>query len=287
MKTLIARPIAVIASLFISGTIIAQTDTYTFLYKDGFPTFAPERTNNHGVTVGAFAFGGILFKDGGYTLFPLPGNNIQTPQVVDINDHGHIVGEYFTPNGVGFLLKNGVITILQVPGAGRTVPHGLNNHDVIVGSYRVGSQLQPTLGFVYKEGVFTSVVVPGATFVSMMDINDSGAAVGQATFQSGGVDTIVAFIYQDGTMTPLPNHPDADRTHYSSINKRGDLVGQIVKFSPVQVQTGFILRDGVFETFSIPGASVFSPSGITDKGDVTGRYLTDDGQGTGFIRRAK
>jgi hypothetical protein len=287
MKNIITRATVIIASLFIGSSLLAQTDTYTFLYHNGFPTFAARRTNNHGVTVGAFAFGGILFKDGNVTLFPLPGSNTQTPQVVDINDRGDIVGEYFTPASVGFLLKNGALTTIEVPGGVRTSPNGLNNHGVIVGTFRVSNQSQSSQGFIFKDGVYTPVAVPGATFVVISDINDNGDAVGFATTVNGLTSTTTSFTYRDGIVTPLPNFPGADRTLALSINKSGEIVGQILNLQPAELQRGFILRNGAFETFRIPGALSFVANGITDKGDVTGTYFTPDVEGTSFIRRAE
>jgi len=68
---------------------------------------------------------------------------------------------------------------------------------------------------------------------------------------------------------PLPNYPGASATIASSINNKGEIVGTILlgPFGTID-QLGFILRDGKFETFKIPGAAFLSANGISDKGDV-------------------
>jgi hypothetical protein len=282
MKNIIGnlRPALILLSLV--GILGAQTETYSFLYKDGNP-ISLRRTNNHGVSVGAFGFGGILYKDGNYTLFALPGNNTQSPQVSDINDKGEIVGEYFTPSAVGYLLQNGIITVLAAPGATRTVPQGLNNHGTIVGTLRVPNQ--PNKGFVFKDGVYTTVTVAGAG-VNIWDINDNGDAVGEVDVS---IDVAYSFLYRNGVVTPIPDYPGADRTRVFSINKTGEMVGVLLNNTPgqPQQQIGFILRNGVFETFRLAGSLSFIPFGITDKGDVTGDYFTTNFEGTTFIRHAR
>jgi uncharacterized membrane protein len=265
------------------GIVRAQNETYSFLYKDGNPIFSLQRTNNHGVTVGAFGFGGILYKDGNYTLFALPGSNIQSPTVSDINDKGEIVGEYFTPSGVGFFLRNGLITIIAVPGGTRTVPQGLNNHGTVVGTVRVPNERNK--GFIFKDGAYTTVTVPGGG-VNIWDINDNGDAVGEVDVS---IDVAYSFLYRNGELTPIPNFPGVDRTRVFSINKTGEMVGMLLINTPgePQRQIGFILRNGVFETFRLAGSLSFVPFGITDKGDVTGSYFTTNIEGTTFIRHAK
>ena len=287
MKKSVTSILFAIASFLITASLCAQNDTYSFLYKDGLPVFL-NRTNNQGVTVGAFGFGGILLKDGRYTLFPLPGDNIQTPQVSDINDGGHIVGEYFTQAGaVGYLLKNGAITVLQVPGAGRTTPQGLNNGDVVVGTVQVAPNKSEA--FIYRRGEFTRLAVPGAIFVNLWDINDAGDAVGEVTTSTSPTFDTYPFLYRNGVITPLPVIPGAGNTRVFSINNRGEMTGMLLTTNQPIQQTGFILRNGQFEMFRILGSVSFVPFGINDKGDITGTYFGGslNFEGTTFIRPGK
>src|SRR6266852_5819894 len=57
--------------------------------------------------------------------------------LVDINDSGQIVGEYFNTLGIrhGFLLSNGTFTTIDFPGASSTRAIGINDQGDIVGDY--------------------------------------------------------------------------------------------------------------------------------------------------------
>jgi hypothetical protein len=294
MKIYNSRTPLFIAALLTSTTIFAQSDTYSFLYADGYPVNLG-RANNHGVSVGTRGFDGMFYKDGKITTFALPGDHTSSPYLSDINDAGDTVGEYFigtAPFSFGFLRKAGALVILQVPGEGRTTPQGLNNHDVVVGTFQTANN--KSQGFIYKNGVFTKIAVPNAIFVNLSDINDAGDAVGQVTTSLFPTFSSYPFLYRNGVVIPLPVYPGFDRTLVTGINNRGEISGNLGNFPPKkETQTGFILRNGAFETFRILGSLAFSISGINDKGDVTGDYFTVSDltpsfvEGTSFIRYAK
>lgn len=283
-----------VAALLTSTTIFAQTDNYSFLYADGNPVNV-RRINNSGISVGSFGFDGMFYKDGKITTFSLPGDHSSSPSINDVNDAGDTVGEYFfstAPFSFGFLRKAGVLTILQVPGEGRTVPLGMNNHDVVVGTFRTANNKQQ--GFIYKDGVFTKIAVPNAIFVNLSDVNDADDAIGEVTTSISPTFQSYPIFYRNGVITPLPVYPGFDYMRVSGINNRGEICGQVGNFPPKkEQQTGFILRNGQFETFRLLGSLSFSISGINDKGDVSGDYFTVSDftpsflEGTSFIRRAK
>jgi hypothetical protein len=291
MKLQKKQKLALVA-LIGARAVLAQNDTYTLLFNHGVPVRAT-RTNNHGVSVGAFQLSGFLLKDDQYTLFAVPcATPLTTPSLADINDAGDVVGEctkFPAPFEVGFLRKSsGAFTILQVPGEGRTTPSGLNNGGVIVGAVALANPT-PTLRtqpFLFKNGEYTKVTVPGAINAGLTDINDFGDAIGQAETQIFPQQGF-PFLYRNGSIIPLPQYPGSDITLVTGINNRGEIVGVALKNAPTgQTATYFILRNGQFETFGIPGVLVF-PHGINDKGEVTGTYSGVNGEGTSFIRRPK
>lgn len=105
-----------------------------------------------------------------------------------VNDKGEIVGLtgfYFGPL-YGFLLSNGVVTTITVPGPPRypgdvnplpTAPTGINNLDQIVGTYNPGP-FDNSKGFLLSGGVYSPIIVPGSAQTRPVAINDSGEVVG-------------------------------------------------------------------------------------------------------------
>jgi len=85
----------------------------------------------------------------------------------------------------GFLLDGEVFSVIQVPGFDNTHPRGLNNQDVIVGSFYGASEDQQH-GFVHSHGHFTTLDYPGASSTIIYGINDAGVLVG--VFKQGPED---------------------------------------------------------------------------------------------------
>jgi hypothetical protein len=116
----------------------------------------PVDVNNKGQVVGTLYHRetgdtyGFLFSQGAYTFFDIPDGLYGW--VSGLNDHGHIVGSYFNfeyvleddPHSTaccwrGFLLKDGVYTIINATKDASTAPVGINNAGHIAGTfYRPG-----------------------------------------------------------------------------------------------------------------------------------------------------
>jgi probable HAF family extracellular repeat protein len=96
-----------------------------------------------------------------------------------INDLGQIVGVYVDADGAqqAFLLDEGVVTTIDIPGAVTIFPVGLNNRGQVVGAYDDGGRL---LGFVWENGALSTLAVPPGTFASAfpLDIDDRGRIFG-------------------------------------------------------------------------------------------------------------
>jgi uncharacterized membrane protein len=98
-----------------------------------------------------------------------------------INNRGDIAGyvEDSAGNTHGYLLQNGVYTLLDVPGAAYTIAVGLNDSDEVVGLYwiTVADCLSPnssTYGFLYSQGAYTTLNLPGTTGYEAESINNAG-----------------------------------------------------------------------------------------------------------------
>jgi probable HAF family extracellular repeat protein len=102
--------------------------SYTSLDQPGSTDTDVLAINNAGQILGESSRGQFLLTGGTYTPLNLLGG------ATGFNDVGQIVGLY--QDGVhGFLLSDGVYTLLAVPGAEATRPVGINNSGQIVGNY--------------------------------------------------------------------------------------------------------------------------------------------------------
>jgi probable HAF family extracellular repeat protein len=125
-----------IVGLFTTG---ARGPYYGFLRSGGNDTTVPGppgsvggagvwAINNLGHLLGSSSLGLFLLRDGTYTMLNLPGG----PN--GLNDADQIVGSsYDEPDG--FVLSDGVLTTLRVPGSTFTTAFGINDAGQIVGWY--------------------------------------------------------------------------------------------------------------------------------------------------------
>jgi hypothetical protein len=144
----------------------------------------PHDINNHGDIVGAaqinFRGHGFLRIGDQFTLIDAPGAAPGTTNVFGINDQRDVVGCYEPANTLfvtnGFLLRDGVYTIIRVPDAPRTCPFDINNRGQIVGSF-TDSAIQEH-GFLLWRKKLVIIDIPGSTRTSISSINDYGDIVG-------------------------------------------------------------------------------------------------------------
>jgi probable HAF family extracellular repeat protein len=105
-------------------------------------------------------------------------------------------------------------------------------------------------------------------------INDADQIVGNAAF--GG------FLYSGGNYTPI-NVPTPDRlagTSPQGINNSGQIVGC---FEQDRNSSGFLLSDGTYHLFQVPGTTATFAAGINTSGQIVGSYspsaLTNEAHG--------
>lgn len=89
--------------------------------------------------------------------------------------------------------SDGKVTILDYPGAARTVPMSINDGGAVVGYYSDSSG--QSHGFLYLNGKWATLDYPKATGTSLVGVSNAGEIVGNATVN--GAQT--AFIYTKGT----------------------------------------------------------------------------------------
>ena len=122
----------------------------TIIDVPGSPLTQPLGINDRGDIVGAYfdadvdpddpyayydsgSLRGFVLRNGEFTPVDFPGGD--GTKVSGINNHGHIVGYYDTPEARrGFLLKGGEFTPIDPPGSLTTLPSGIDHRGRVVGA---------------------------------------------------------------------------------------------------------------------------------------------------------
>jgi len=148
---------------------------------------------NSGLVVGdtftnsSFAGGvGWTYQNGHYSFFTAPGDSPANggTATYSVNNQGQIVGYVFNSSGhqSGYIKTGTTYTMLNYPGASGTVAYGINNEDVVTGSYALGGVQH---GFLWYNGVFTTLDFPGAAATYITAVNDNGDLAGLYVDKSG------------------------------------------------------------------------------------------------------
>lgn len=159
--------------------------------------------------------------------------------------------------------------LLKFPNAPVTNVNGINNSNVVVGSY-YDSQFF-VHGFIYRSGKYTAVNFPGASMTEVSGINDYSDIVG--TYQMPGTLNFHGFLRHNGVFTKI-NDPSAKiGTMAFGINKSGTIVGS---YDNAQ---GFVYENGSYQTLNAPQLSgephQTQLNGISNLGAIVGQVFTN------------
>lgn len=171
---------------------------------------------------------------------------------------------------------NCTYTTFPVTGSGAAGPvgEGINGSDVVVGWYQDTSNL--THGFRrLANGAVKTFQVTGAQHTWLFDINDSGAAVGQAALPSGNG---YGFKIEGGKFTII-RYPGATSTGALGIDNNGDIAG---RWSNGGLGGAFLLSNGQFTALQVPGFINSVAEDVNDSGLVVGYYTDHALHGNGF-----
>jgi hypothetical protein len=251
-----------------------------------FSTFA-EAINTDGAVAGYYydrhgvQNGFIRAADGTITEIHGP---IRDLQCIAINDHGDVVGNYWTgQHTAGFIrTADGTITIIDPPGASYTYPKSVNNDLLVAGQFAIGSGTSH--GFLLgPDGHFTDITPPdlaskfhGALFPSA--INGPGAIVGQYEAQNNAP----GYLRSPGGSVTLFGPRNALAVNPSAINDDGLIAGYFARSD--HILHGFVRAvDGSIKTFDPPGSIETAVSGINLSGIVAG-WFDDGSMSHGYLR---
>ena len=217
---------------------------------------------------------GFQWSGGSGELYDYPGAS-QTG-LAAINDGGVTVGSYTDSQGqsLGFLLKNGQAKSFSVGGAFNTFPSGINNHNVIVGTFE---QFEggPNTGFTMKGSTVTTIQFPGAESTTPLAVNDEGAVVGY--YFDGSTEH--GFLEYRNSYTKI-EPAGASSSLARGINNAGEIVGEY-RPSVNADGEGFTFLNGKFTSYVYPKATYTEFDGVNSLGDRTGDSIT--GRINGFL----
>ena len=157
---------------------------------------------------------------------------------------------------------------IAFPHALSSSANGINNNNVIVGSYLDSASSQH--GFIYRSGKYTKVDFPGASATAVLGINDNGDLVG--VYQVPGPLNFHGFLRRGGQFHKI-NAPAATySTVAAGINNAGTIVGTY------DDTHGFIYRDGVYTRWNAPQLSgepkQTQLNGISNHGWIVGQVFS-------------
>ena len=228
------------------GFLFYQGRLTTFMFPGSIFTNVSDMSRN-GIIVGDFTVAGdprlhhYMVHAGGFHEITLPGHPNADFTVTGVNANGDIVGtinsETLPANG--YVLHNGKITLLLVPGSDVTQPTSINDQGVVVGG-SLASFVNENPAFMWKNGVFSNISPPGNDgFVNPTKVSNSGVVVGNYEIGDGQAH---AFAFENGTYTniELPNFEDI---FVPAVNKFDNILAQATQIT----QQG--LKPGLFKGF--------------------------------------
>lgn len=277
------------------GSAHAQFKFKSFEFPGSFLTTA-RGINDYGVIVGAYEVPfqprhALLIKDGKYIpILPKSILGVYYSEATNINNLGDITGQMLDLDGFGhgFLIKDGALTILDVPGASETFALGINDSGLVVGYWDLLDANFNTLalyGFTWKDGAFidTQINFPGAAGSGLFGVNARGDLSGTwvPDFFSGIEHGFVCpksapcFSYD----APVPG--TIPFTDGKEINARGQVVG--IQVGDDGIWHSYLMRGATFTEVDFPGSTGTGAFGINSAGQIVGKYFTADGDTHGFL----
>ena len=166
------------------------------------------------------------------------------------------------------------------PGAVLTIANGINDNNVIVGSFFDADS--SVHGFVYQKGHYERINYPGSSETEVLGINDKGDFVG--VYQIAGPLNFHGFLWHEGQFTTI----DAPQAEFGT--KIFGINSDMVMVGTFDDSEGFILKSGSFAIFNapqLPGEAFQTQlNGINNNGWISGQVFSA-GSWRGFWFRGR
>lgn len=225
---------------------------------------------------------GAVGQSYSYSQVDVPTTAGSGTNLVDINDKGVMVGDYYevgTECNVGFVLSDRRFETVTHPDAecsatwtATTMVTGINNAGDLVGLYwsktRTNADSLPLLlGFVRKGSSFVDVEYPDSYETQAIGIDDRGRIVGWYTRLDDPMHWPHGFLLDNSGFHSV-DYPGAMSTYLYDINARGQVVGSYIDEN--YYEHGFIYADGAFAPLDYPAVIITQPWDISMTGRVVG-----------------
>jgi probable HAF family extracellular repeat protein len=202
------------------------------------------------------------------------------PQAYGIDSNDQIVGFFYDNQNVshGFVLSQGVIAQIDVPGAVNTTAYGIDSVAGIAGYY--APVFDAFAGMLDSKRAFKNP--KGSSGKVITGINATGTYVGY-TEASGKGFINAGGVYTDVVPAVCAALPRPVAVFINGVNSNGDYVGYCQ--GGRGKTAGFTHVGGVDQSLDVFGRPTF-PTGINDTGTIVGFFSDTSGFDHGFIYSA-
>jgi probable HAF family extracellular repeat protein len=214
-----------------------------------------------------------------FTSIDFPGALLTNAQ--GINSRGDIVGWYVDTAGKqhGFELSDGDFVSIDYPGATVTDARGINRRGEIVGAYINAPGGPPNMhGYLLKRGTFSEVQFPGYLGTIAQRISPRGDIYGC----NHNTDFMASM---HGIMRTREGYSAIDVP--ASMNNGATPDGSTIAgfYTDMSGQThGYLVDNGSFMPFDVPGSNVTQAWDINPKGHIVGNFRDTSGKTHGFLK---
>ena len=193
-----------------------------------------------------------------------------------INAAGDVVGEFTDAAGRvhGYRLREGELTQIDYPGAALTQARGIGPGGDVVGTYRLPGEVAPAFhGFrLTRQGEFLTVGYRGHASVIPQRILPDGTILGCR--HDHDLMTTMRGVFISGEHQ---GEIDAFASMHNGATPDMRRIAGLFTDMMTGRGEGYVIDDGEFKPFVIPGSSFTAAWDVNPKGDIAGIYLNSRG----------
>ena len=217
-----------------------------------------------------------------FTSIDVPGATFTVAE--GINPEGRITGFYIDSAGThGFVLNRGGFSApIDYPGAISTDARGISPTGAIVGTFKNSlTDVSQWHGYLLSHGVFTEVQAPGYLGSIAQRITPTGHIYGCTH------DTDFGANMRGFVRSPSGDYSifDVPSSMHNGATPDGNIVAGLYNNLTTGVRYGYIVRNGNFMPFLVPGSLSTEAYDVSPQGNVVGDFADATGL-HGFLRTA-